>query len=153
MGTGLKQHTSHLEQLLRKLNIENSVRYLGFTPNPTKYEIMKSSKLFLYLSKVNADESWGISLMEALSCGLPAISYDLPIYENIYHTESLIRVSNGDIGLVAKKIIGLLDNPKLRNDLSSKSQTFSSQFDWDNIAKKDLRLLNAIMKDENNHQN
>jgi len=147
MGTGLKQHISHLKQLLRKLNIENNVRYLGFTPNPTKYEIMKSSKLFLYLSKVNADESWGISLMEALACGLPGISYDLPIYENIYHTESLIRVSNGDIGLVAKITIGLLDNPKLRNDLSSKSQSFSSQFDWGLIAEKDLRLLNDIISD------
>lgn len=153
MGTGMKNNIAELEKMIDTHNLKNNIAYLGFTGSPKKYQIMKSSKVFLYLSKVNADESWGISLMEALACGLPAITYDLAIYKHIYDTDGVTSLQNGDINTVADVTIDLINNPRRRAILSIKAIDFASKFDWNNIAKRDLILLNAIMKDENNHQN
>lgn len=147
MGSGLEENISKLKIEIENNHLGDNISYLGFTPKPEKYQIMKNSKVFLYLSKVNADESWGISLMEALACGLPAISYDLPIYKHIYLTDALIRLKNGDIKSVARKVITLLNNSRLRRNLSQEAHNFVQKFDWKIIADKDMEIINVIMKD------
>ena len=96
MGRGLDKEVTTFKKKSKDLDLENNIIFLDFTPGVKKYQILKSSKVFLYLSKVNADESWGISLMEALACGLPAISYNLPIYKHIYHTNSLVMIPKNE---------------------------------------------------------
>ena len=110
-----------------------------------RYAVLKNSKVFLYLAKVNADESWGISLMEAMACGLPAISYNLPIYEHIYKTEGLIRVKLNDIDFVIKKIVFLLSSKKSLFSLSEKCIDFAKNFDWFKIAKNDMELIRSLI--------
>lgn len=153
MGTGLNESVIKMKREITRRGLDNNISYLGFTAKPRKYEVMKGSQLFLYLSKVNADESWGISLMEGLACGLPAICYDLPIYKYIYNTEGVITVKNGDIDMVAQKTIELIMNKNRTKRLSRESALFARKFDWNIIAERDLLLLNGIMKDENKNRN
>jgi len=145
MGMGLDDVVGKFKKEIEKKGLGKNIEYLGFTPSPKKYEILKNSKVFLYLSKVNADESWGISLMEALACGVPAISYNLPIYEHIYKTESLIRIKLNDIESVTEKLLCLFENQKSWLFLSKKSIDFAKNFDWFNIAKEDLRLIKSFL--------
>lgn len=145
MGMGLDDIVTKFRREIKKQNLRENVDYLGFTPEPKKYEVLKSSKVFLYLSKVNTDESWGISLMEALACGLPAISYNLPIYDHIYKTEGLIRVKLNDVDSVKEKLLYLLDNQKSWLLLSKKSIDFAKNFDWFKIAEEDLKLIKGFL--------
>lgn len=148
MGSGLKENILNFEKKIIELRLENNIRYLGFTNRPRKYEVMKGGKLFIYLSKVNADESWGISLMEALACGLPAISYDLPIYNYIYKTDSLIKVKKNDLLAVEREVISILKDHKRRENFSKKSKDFSQKFSWKRIATNDLKMINDTIKNK-----
>ena len=145
MGMGLDDIVMKFKREIEKNDMVKNIEYLGFTPSNKKYTVLKKSKVFLYLSKVNADESWGISLMEALACGLPAISYNLPIYEHIYKTESLIRIKLNDLDSVTKKLIYLLENQKVWLSLSKKSINFAKNFDWFKIAKEDLKKIKKVL--------
>lgn len=141
MGMGLDDVVIKFKREIEKNGLGKNIEYLGFTPSDKKYKVLKNSKVFLYLSKVNADESWGISLMEALACGLPAISYNLPIYEYIYKTEGLIRVKRNDIDSVTERLIYLLENQKVRLALSKKCIDFAKNFNWFKIAEVDLEKI------------
>jgi len=141
MGRGLDKEVTTFKKKSKDLDLENNIIFLDFTPGVKKYQILKSSKVFLYLSKVNADESWGISLMEALACGLPAISYNLPIYKHIYHTNSLVMIPKNETGQVAQCIVELLKDEKTRKSLGNKAKRFAKNFDWQKIASNDLNLV------------
>lgn len=144
MGTGIKEYLKELKVMIKSHNLNKNIIYFGFVGKPKKYKIMKESKVFLYLSKINADESWGISLMEALACGLPAISYDLPIYKHIYNTNALNTIQIGDVKSVVKRLTTIIDNDQYKS-VSLKAKSFAKNFDWNKIADKDLALLNDIM--------
>jgi len=145
MGMGLDDVVRKFKKEIEKNGMVKNIEYLGFTPSDKKYAVLKNSKVFLYLSKVNADESWGISLMEAMACGLPAISYNLPIYEHIYKTESLIRIKLNDVDSVTEKLLCLLENQKSWLFLSKKSINFAKNFDWFKIAKEDLIKIKKVI--------
>lgn len=146
MGSGLDEIVSEFRKNIKDNGLDKNIDYLGFTPGRKKYEVLKNSKVFLYLSRVNADESWGISLMEALACGLPAISYDLPIYEHIYKTNSLTRVKNGNTDTVVEKLTEILDNKNMYSELSNEAKHFASKFNWFKIADADLKIIKQIIQ-------
>lgn len=143
MGRGMDQEVQSFKKKCKDMRLENNITFLDFTPGIKKYQILKSSKIFLYLSKVNADESWGISLMEAMACGLPAISYNLEIYKHIYKTESLIIIPKNQTSQVARNVVELLKDKKTRKSLGNKAANFAKYFDWQNIANNDLDLVNV----------
>ena len=63
-----------LKSLVRNLNLESKVEFLGFQSNP--YKFMKASNLFVMSSKW---EGPGHVLIEALGLGCPVITTDCPI--------------------------------------------------------------------------
>lgn len=145
MGTGRSDVVERFMDSIKKNKLGENIDYLGFTGGDKKYEILKSSKMFIFLSKVNADESWGISLMEALACGLPAITYNLAIYKHVYGDGILQKSEIGDVNSVIDKTLFFLNNGKERNTLSERSISFASQFDWFKIAQGDLDKIRKII--------
>jgi glycosyltransferase involved in cell wall biosynthesis len=79
--------------------------------------------------------------MEALACGLPAITYDLAIYNHIYREDILQKNKIGDINSVINKIKFLLIDEDIRRQLRNKSIIFAEQFNWFDIAKRDLEII------------
>ena len=62
-----------LRSLITKLDLDNKVILYGSTLNP--YKLMKRSDVFVFPS---IKEGFGISLVEALACGLPTMASDCP---------------------------------------------------------------------------
>lgn len=145
LGTGRRKVVRDFINTIKEKNLEKNINYLGYIRGDKKYEIFKSSKIFVFLSKVNADESWGISLMEALACGLPAVTYNLAIYNFVYQEGILMKNEVGHVDTVVDKIIFLLRNHNERAALSAKSAEFARQFDWFKIAQEDLYKIRKIL--------
>ena len=85
-------------------------------------------------------------ILEALSCGVPVVCYDLPPIREVYDTPAVVRCPVGDIGCVARKVLEILDNPSLGNKLSEKAISFSKNFSWDNSISKELDLLRKLVE-------
>ncbi len=138
IGSGSPNFTQKIKKKIKSLKIEKNIDLKGAKFAKEKFLLLKLSRIFVYPSLY---ESFALVIAEAMACGLPAIAYKLPIYEEIY-ADNLLTVPLGEKQAFAKIIIKLLDNKKQQRILGKKSQQFIKKYDWDKVFKKELQLIN-----------
>lgn len=104
---------------IKKLNLENRVKVLGFIPNEKIPDYLSSAKAFLMPS---LSETFGVAYAEALACGVPIMyskntGFD-GLFDNIgtcVNPRSIEDIKNGIIELIEKndffrkKIMGMIE--------------------------------------------
>jgi glycosyltransferase involved in cell wall biosynthesis len=135
LGDGPERES--LEKLIFKTGLTANITLFGFVIGDEKYRILKSSKVFIFPSYL---ESWGISIAEAMACGLPVIAYDLPIYKEIFD-DKLVIVPLGDINAMAKKVISFLENPQIAENMGEANRIFIKRYDWRVVAERELSAI------------
>jgi len=140
IGGGEKTTIVKLKNEIRKNNLENNIYLLGYLITEEKFKALKEGKIFVFPSKISGDESWGVAIMEALNCGLPAVVYNLPFYEETYGN-LLYKVELNDIEGFSRKIIDLLDDPSSYKESLVKGVNFASNFSWEKVIKEESNLI------------
>lgn len=106
------------ERLTRELELQKHVLFLG--KQDGLVEILSASDLFLMPSQ---SESFGLSALEAMSCGLPVISTSVGgLPELINHNETGYIAEIGDIDRMARYAMDLLTNERKYQEFSQKSR-------------------------------
>jgi N-acetyl-alpha-D-glucosaminyl L-malate synthase BshA len=109
---------SECEKLSRELDLCDGVLFLG--KQDALVEILSASDLFLLPSQ---SESFGLSALEAMSCGIPVISSSVGgIPEVNVHGETGYIAELGDVERMAKYAVDLLTNPVKYADFSEASR-------------------------------
>ncbi len=109
---------SECERLSRELNIQKDVIFLGKQDGLT--DILGASDLFLMPSQ---SESFGLSALEAMACGVPAITSSVGgLPELVLHNQTGFISEIGDIERMAKYTIDLLGNEKKMNKFRKNSR-------------------------------
>ena len=70
---GKGEEKEHLDEAIKKLHVEDSVKLVSYTKDIA--DIYRQASLFLFTSWM---EGFGMVLLEAMSFGIPCISYDCP---------------------------------------------------------------------------
>jgi glycosyltransferase involved in cell wall biosynthesis len=136
---GVGEERPHLEDLARREGLQDRVVFHGFASHEDKVRILKQGWVFVMPS---LNEGWGISVLEANACGVPAVAFDVPgLNESIRHEET---------GLLAKSydefrdsVRRLLRNPDERQLLAEGALNWSAKFDWDTTAHSLLSILGS----------
>lgn len=114
------------EKLVRDLDLKNDVFFLG--KQEAIVDILNASDLFIMPSQ---SESFGLSALEAMACGLPTISTSIGgLPELVVHNETGFIAEIGDVERMAKYALDLLTNP-------NKYKRFS-----ENARKRAVELFN-----------
>jgi len=100
---------SQLKIKIRKYKLENSITMFGFKSGTEKYKIFSESKLVVHPAIF---DSGGMAAAEAMSMGLPGVSYDLEALET-YYPKGMVKTKCFNQKLFAKNILKLLDDKKL----------------------------------------
>ena len=138
IGNGTPEVKKELQGIIEKYHMERNIQMLGYLENEEAYRFLKSSKVFLFPSH---EEGWGISIAEALSCGLPVVAYDLPIYKYIFKY-GVFEAPKGNVEKMAELVCDLLMNENLRSNSATKGQNFVlNHYDWNAVSEKELRLI------------
>jgi glycosyltransferase involved in cell wall biosynthesis len=140
IGGGNNKLEQELKKLVKKCNLEKNIHILGYLDDEEAFGILKSSKIFVFPSH---EEGFGISILEAMTCGLPVVAYDLPTYKSIYGN-NILKVPIGDFKQFAENILKLLNEKQIRDDIGLKGQEFIQKYDWDEIAEGELKILKDI---------
>lgn len=140
MGDGDTKTKNKFKNKIKILKLQKNVILLGTITGLKKFSIIKSSKIFIFLSK-SESESFGVALLEAVSCGLPAFVYNLPAYKNIYKNNEINTFKIGDIDSVSEAIIKTFKNKQFKNENGKK---LLGKYSWEKIAKLELKAFNLL---------
>lgn len=132
-----------LEKLATKLENSTHITMAGEVSREKKTEILKEAWTFVMPSM---KEGWGVSVIEANSCGTPAIAYNVPgLRDSIRDGETGLLVPQGDIGQLSEAIIRLLTDAELRARLSQNALEWASAFSWDNSAAEFANVIEQVV--------
>lgn len=123
---------------------QNNYTLHGFVQNQSDvYQIISNSKVIIFPSY---EEGWGISLFESVMSQRPVVTYNLPIFEDIFNNK-LITVPIGDTSSLAKKTIGLIKNYNHQSTQSyiKKCFTIAKKYTWKNVFKKERKNINKLL--------
>jgi len=143
LGTGDKETITKLKNLIRKNKLTTKITLAGFMEGKAKYQILKSSQVFLYPSYYDANP---ISTVEALACGLPVVVYDLPIFIEHYPRDIIEIVPKGDINKFSEKAFALLNDPKKRRAMAERGKKWAKGFNWEEIFRKQEKIITRLLK-------
>jgi len=141
IGGGAKETFAELDKRIKQCGLDKNVDVLGFLEGEEIFKKLKSSRIFLCPSKY---ESWGMVVAEAMACGLPVVSYDLPVFRTIF-PEGRLFCPVSDIRSFARLAERLLEDGDLYDRLSHQAKELASAFDWENIARKEYEDLKRLV--------
>jgi len=128
--------------LCKKLDICKNIEYVGFLPKRTLYSYVKSAKLLVYPSYLDA---FPLTVIEALACGIPVVAYNIVPIRLSFRTKSVIKVRSQEKSKFAECIINILEDEELRKRLSNDALTFASKYNWDSAAKEEFDSIKGVL--------
>lgn len=126
----------NLIKLAKELDLQQNVKFFGFVEKDEDvYAIMKASKVFVLPS---TREGFPNTILEANSCGLPAIVIDHPLNGS---TGIVKHEYNGFILPLSEKeistrVLTVLQDPHLLDTLKRNSIEFAKSHDWSVMVEK-----------------
>ena len=122
--------------IIRKKELEKNILLMGYLPEEQKISAMKSSKVFIFPSY---EEGWGISITEAMACGLAVVCYNLDAYK--VFGNSIIRIEIANKQSMAKVVSDLLNDKTKLADAALRAKEATKDMSWDNIASEELKEI------------
>jgi glycosyltransferase involved in cell wall biosynthesis len=129
IGGGGEGYKKQMVERIDNNSFGNSFQMLGFIEKDEVYSILKSAKIFLCPDHENG---WGLAVCEAMSSGLPVISYDLDIFGGVYK-KGFKSVKLFDTDSFANEIISILNDDKKRAKMSKDAIEQASEFDHNQV--------------------
>lgn len=116
-----------LKQLTEKLNIENKVKITGMVSKEQVEENLMKSDIYVMTS---ITECFPMVLLEASSCGLPLIAFDVPVGPRaiINNGENGYLIKNRKIDEMANKIVEMLNDREKLLEMGNKSKKLSNKY-------------------------
>lgn len=128
--------------LVRSLDIIDDVIFLGHIPSEDVPVLYNLADVFLFPTNY---ENWGIVLLEAMACGLPVITSNIPDIDEVVDA-SVVRVDPADISGIAHSIIEVVNSEEIKASLSHRGLTRVKLFSWDRCARETIGVYEELME-------
>lgn len=139
IGTGPLEET--LKADIREMSMEGLAEIMGYLPRDELNQVLSSSSIFVFPSH---EEGFGISLVEGMAFGLPAVAYALPHYNEVFGDVPVL-VPVGDIDGFAARVLELLEDEELRERKSAESRELALRHTWGNAMRREAcAIVHAV---------
>lgn len=128
------EERGYLESLVRNLNIERYVTFIGKVPNEDIPEYMVASDVFVLPS---LSEGFPVTVVEAMASGLPIVATNVRgLPEIIKSGEKGFLVESKNANEIAEKVLLLLEDDVLRERISKNNREEVKKYSWENVVEK-----------------
>jgi glycosyltransferase involved in cell wall biosynthesis len=134
-GSGPQE--KELKTLVKKLNLKNHVKFLGFISDEEKYQYYKACKIVVVPSRWDCQPA---ALFDAAASEKPVIASDMANPGIIEEGKTGFIFKSEDIEDLANKIIVLLKNEKLREEMGKAAKSKVKQYDWNEVAERYIEI-------------
>jgi glycosyltransferase involved in cell wall biosynthesis len=141
------KHFPEFEKSIKELNLEDSVKILGFLSDEKLLKLMLTSDLFIFPSLY---EGFGLPVLEALSVGLPVIAGNNSSIPEVMGNHG-IMLKDLDKNAWVNAILELTSNkldPKTKHRLQNERIEHARKFTWSSTAEKTLEAYRYFIKNE-----
>ena len=135
----------YLQNLIDKLNLNNRVKLCGYSSNMNEKYL--GSSIYCMTS---IGEGFGMTVVEAMSCGLPIISYGIPSMKEILNDSCSFCVEEGNHREFVDKMLMLTSNKTTYNYLSKNAKYECKDFAIENIGNQWLEIIDDLNKKKGN---
>jgi glycosyltransferase involved in cell wall biosynthesis len=143
VGTG--DDLSRLKKMSKKLALGDSVRFLGWISEDEKIRLYRRATLAVENS---VKEGWGIIVIEANACGVPAVAARSPgLVDSVVDNETGLLYEYGNVEDLADKLESLLRDRNRRERMAAKAVEWARGFSWDSAADSMLSLIQLTTKE------
>ncbi len=129
-----------IDETIKKNSLENEVIFPGFIDEEDKSAIYKLASIFCFPSLY---EGFGIPVLEAMASGVSAIVSDIAPHKEIAK-DSVLYFNPKSSDDLAEKLVQLLENEDLKNNLIRNGKERAQDFSWKKSAEKTLEVLRNI---------
>ena len=139
-GEGSRRN--ELQQQIEDLQLRDSASLMGYTDDIISK--FADASIFVCSSKF---EGFGLVIVEAMSCGLPVVSYSCPCGPKDIITDGTdgFLVSIGDEQIMAERINYLIEHLDSRLVMGQAALDKSKQYSTDVITSKWMELFDSIL--------
>ena len=139
IGCGSEQ--KNLEKRIKEYKLNNSIEILPFTNN-VQTELLNS----LIYTLTSRQEGFGLVLIEAMECGLPIVSFDIPASKEIISNRvDGILVPQGDIQEFANQLSKLMYDYEKRKAYGQNAKNNAERYHINNISNQWEKLFRSIL--------
>jgi glycosyltransferase involved in cell wall biosynthesis len=137
---GADHPDAYSRQVVEEATRTHGVVCTGFLSGTPLHELYAHAGMFVLPS---SHEGLPISMLEALSYGLPVIASDIPANREIgLPADSYFPV--GDVDRMAKRIAKIAAAPVLESERAARRAWVASRFDWHSVARQTLEVYRGI---------
>ena len=128
---------SHLQQLIRTLNLEGSVEFLGHVQATALKDLYQMCHLFVFPSTV---ETFGNPLVEAMACGAPIASSNTAAMPEVLGKAAYFFDPN-NVDDMAAAIIYLLEHKEVRARLGELAKKRAKTYSWEHTMENTVNVI------------
>lgn len=121
-----------LKRQVERLQLEDAVTFEGFVDEDAKVAHYRTARVFVNPSE---KEGWGLTVLEANACGVPAVASDSPgLRDSVRHDETGLLVPHGDVGACADAIVRILGERETWRRLRAGGLAWAATFSWEAVS-------------------
>ncbi len=137
VGDGDPEYRRALEARARTYAPDGAIRFLGRVGDDRKEAELFEAAVFAFPS---LEEGFGIAIAEAMQAGLPCVTFDLPVFRELF-VEGRVAVPIGNSAAFGAALARLLtDEPGARRSRSARC-TGAGDFTWRRAAQLDAEAV------------
>jgi glycosyltransferase involved in cell wall biosynthesis len=135
--------TNELFSQVKKSGVEDRLRFTGYLSDEDLRALYSSCRAFVYPSLY---EGFGLPPLEAMACGAPVITSQIPAITETVGTRAARLVSPTDAQALARSIVELFENENERQHLSANGLQRAAQFSWERTARLTLEVYTELLR-------
>ena len=135
-----------IEKLIQRDNLEKHIRIWGQVNENIYTSLHDQADLFIF---VNVDQSWGLAVFEAMSCGLPVIvSNSVGATEILHDGIDSVFVDPVNVEQIADRVQALIKCEIYYNRISRNAAAATQNFTWDKMySSRMLDLFRELVQE------
>ncbi|NOZ62747.1 MAG: glycosyltransferase family 4 protein [Calditrichaeota bacterium] len=136
-------YLAEIKKLVARLNLQDGVIFTGSTHHQKKIDYLNQ---MWFMVNPSPKEGWGLTVIEANSCGVPVIAADSPgLRDSVVDGKTGFLYPYGDYKKLAQIIIQLIQDEKLRQYFVPHCIEWAQKFNWENSAQTMIRLMEKVI--------
>jgi glycosyltransferase involved in cell wall biosynthesis len=138
-----RRYARELEALAPELGVADQVRFRWDVSEAEKRELVEASRVLVVTSAV---EGFGIVVLEANACGVPAVASTGVPEGAVADGRNGLRYPFGDVDALAAALARLLTDPDLHDRLSAQARDFARRFAWSDVGARFEEVVQRCAK-------